>query len=388
MNFFSPDIDQLLTRSKRAQERAGLGAGASMLQDLKDGNSLSDDALCTLLFCQTATAENLLSVAGILNPNRINEVETFAPLYISNECDGECKMCGMRRGNQKLKRKTADSLTIHEQLDILCGRHMRGVAILAGEYRHGPRRKKMLERAAEAMRYAIEAEFSHILINVGSLEEYEYGDFFAGVPRDPAGLIKPHITMCTFQETYDPSVYRRFMGNSSENPRADFSRRLSNFSRSQEAGVRSVNPGVLLGLNRDLGFEFLALSAHIRYLESLDLKVYVSVPRLRKASGAERQNGLTDDELIRFVSLLSLQFPKARVVISTRERPEIQRRLMPIIGVLTPGSPGVAPYSSQSARFEIEASQFEVLDQRPFERILGEYLENGILIDGYNPDAR
>ena len=115
------------------------------------------------------------------------------------------------------------------------------------------------------------------------------------------------------------------------------------------------------------------------------MQVYISLPRLRKASGAEHRGGTSDDELIRMVSLLSARFPAARVVISTREAPEIQQRLLPVIGVLTAGSPGVAPYGEADARFEVEASQFEVADQRPFEVILGECLASGATIDGYEP---
>jgi hypothetical protein len=83
--------------------------------------------------------------------------------------------------------------------------------------------------------------------------------------------------------------------------------------------------------------------------------------------------------------VLSFGVPEARVVISTREAPEIQRTLLPVIGVLTPGSPGVAPYTETGARFELEASQFEVLDHRPIEAILGEHLAAGATISCYEP---
>ena len=56
-----------------------------------------------------------------------------------------------------------------------------------------------------------------------------------------------------------------------------------------------------------------------------------------------------------------------------------------MIGVLTPGSPGVAPYTELGARFEVEASQFEVLDHRPIEVILGGFLAQGATIDCYEP---
>jgi len=94
---------------------------------------------------------------------------------------------------------------------------------------------------------------------------------------------------------------------------------------------------------------------------------------------------VTDDELARVVSILTAGFPEADVVISTREAPPIQQRLLPAIGVLTAGSPGVAPYDDVGARFEVEASQFEVHDQRPFEVILDECIASGTPISGYEP---
>jgi 2-iminoacetate synthase len=81
--------------------------------------------------------------------------------------------------------------------------------------------------------------------------------------------------------------------------------------------------------------------------------------------------------------MLAIGLPETKVVISTRESPAMQRRLLPVIGVLTPGSPGVAPYTETGARFELEASQFEVLDQRPIESVLGEILAAGTQIDRY-----
>jgi hypothetical protein len=147
----------------------------------------------------------------------------------------------------------------------------------------------------------------------------------------------------------------------------------------------SANPGVLVGLNPDLAYEMLALLSHVHHLSGLGLKVYVSLPRLRKASGAEHTAGVGDDDFSRLVAVLSAGLPDAKMVISTRERPEIQRRLLPVIGVLTPGSPGVAPYTQDGARFDVEASQFEVADLRPFEEILGECIAAGARIDGYQP---
>jgi hypothetical protein len=261
------------------------------------------------------------------------------------------------------------------------------VAVLTGEYHHGRRRQTMIRRAAHALDAALARGFTHVLINIGALEDDEYGTLLAGVPRSPRGQVVPRVTMCTFQETYHPESYARFMGSTAANPRSDFARRLTNFDRAADAGMWVANPGILLGLHDDVGFELLALLAHIRHLRARGLEVYISLPRLRRASGTPYPAGVDDDMLCRIVAVLSFGRPDAKVVISTREPPAMQRRLVPMIGVLTPGSPGVAPYTATGARFELEASQFEVLDHRPIEAILGEFIAGGATIDCYEPAA-
>ncbi len=374
-----------LARSRdRAAARGDSGEARDLIASFRAGERLDDEAL-TALFLSGVATEALFDVARSRRATGAPRIETFSPLYISNECDAECAMCGMRRFNDALRRSTADRSTVESQLDILHRRGLRGVAILTGEYHHGPKRRAMIARAASAMRAALVRGFSHILINIGSLEDEEYEDLLSGVPRRDDGTLDPQITMCTFQETYDPRIYRRFMGSTPTNPRSDFIRRLRNFDRAADAGMRFANPGVLLGLNRDLAYELLALLAHVRHLLERGMVVYLSLPRLQKASGTVHRAGPSDADLTRIVSLLSAGVPEARVVISTREAPAIQRRLLPVIDVLTAGSPGVAPYTEAGARFEVEASQFEVLDHRPIETILGECLAAGTSIDCYEP---
>ncbi len=382
MPVFSIDPEVLAARKDRAQERALKGEGLRLASDLGAGKRFDDEDLATLLLSNDVTTEALLEIARQLRAPGAPKLETFSPLYISNECDAECLMCGMRRVNPQLHRATASEAVIDEQLDILHRRGLRGVALLTGEYRRGSLRGAMLERTTASARSARARGFSHVLINIGALEIEEYKEFFGSLPPSRDASV---LTMCTFQETYDPIVYKRFMGSSDENPRSDFKRRLENFDRAADAGFRSANPGILLGLNHDLAYELLALSAHVRHLLARDLSVYISLPRLRKASGAAHHAGVSDDDFTRVVALLSAAFPGAKVVISTREAPEMQRRLVPVIGVLTAGSPGVAPYTDGNARFEIEESQFEVADQRPIEVILAEHLAAGATIDGYEP---
>jgi 2-iminoacetate synthase len=382
MTAFSLEPELLAARRDRAQLRADSGESPRLANDLGAGKPLDEVDLATLcLSCEVET-DDLLEIARVLKATGTPKLETFAPLYISNECDAECLMCGMRKFNSELRRSTASQATTDELLDILHRRGLRGVALLTGEYRPGSLRMDMLKRTQLAARSALERGFTHVLINVGSLEREEHDELLAGLP--PIGD-DARLTMCTFQETYHPETYARFMGSNPDNPRSRFTRRLENFDRAADAGMRSANPGLLLGLNHDVAYEMLALSAHVRHLRSRDMTVYISLPRLRKASGAPHQAGVSDDEMTRIVSLLSAAFPEARLVVSTREAPEMQRRLVPVIGVLTAGSPGVAPYTESTACFKIEESQFEVADQRPLEVILGEHLAAGATIDGYEP---
>ena len=385
MDRFELDVEQVRAGGARAAALAESPQVDDCVRRAARGDDLADDELLALFLSSRVPTESLLALARARRAT-VPHVETFSPLYLTNECDGACKMCGMRGDNDDLVRETADARTIEDQLAILHRRGLRAVALLTGEYRHGPRRDAMIARTAAALRTALARGFVHVLINIGALDVDDYPRLLAGIPRDETGRVMPQVTMCTFQETYDPAAYARFMGEAPDNPRADFGRRLGNFDRAAEAGMWSANPGILLGLNPDLGYELAALLAHIRHLLARDLTVYVSLPRLRRANGTEYQAGPSDDTLTRIVSVLSFGVPAARVVISTREAPDVQRTLLPVIGVLTPGSPGVAPYTETGARFELEASQFEVLDHRPIEAILGEHIAAGATISCYEPN--
>jgi 2-iminoacetate synthase len=385
MGMFRLELDAVDAARSRAAARATAREGTALAAAARAGARLDDEALAVLFLARDAPTELLLSLGRPQRDAGGLRFETFSPLYLTNECDAECRMCGMRRTNDALVRETADAGTVEEQLDILHARGLRAIAILTGEYRHGERRQVMIGRAAAALRAALARGFRHVLINIGALDAPEYPVLLDGVGRTADGRVVPRVTMCTFQETYNPAVYARFMGTSEDNPRSDYHRRLENFDRACDAGMWLANPGVLLGLNPDVAWELLALLAHVRHLEERGMDVYLSLPRLRRASGAPYAAGVDDDTLCRMASVLALGAPRAKVVISTREPAAIQRRLAPVIGVLTPGSPGVAPYTATGAKFDLEASQFEVLDHRPIEVILGEYLADGATIDCFEP---
>jgi 2-iminoacetate synthase len=386
MDEFRLEVAGLEAAAARATSLAHSAAVDGVAGRAREGAALADEALAALLLSPRVETADLVAIACGRRPGALS-IETFSPLYITNECDAECLMCGMRRTNDALARETADGTTVEAQLDILHRRGLRAVAVLSGEYAHGPRRTAMLARAAAALRAALARGFTHVLVNIGSLDAAEYAPLLDGIPRGTDGRLVPQVTMCTFQETYRPDTYARFMGANPANPRSDFTRRVTNFDRACDAGMWVANPGVLLGLDDDVAYELLALLAHVRHLRRRGMDVYVSLPRLRRASGTPYAAGVTDDTLCRLVAVLAIGAPEARVVISTREPPAMQQRLLPMIAVLTPGSPGVAPYTETGARFELEASQFEVLDHRPIEAILGGLVAAGATVRRYEPNT-
>lgn len=339
------------------------------------GEALSESDVAALWFSDLDD-EQIYEAARDAYARRNLPLETFSPLYLTNTCDAECRMCGMRRDNDALVRETAPAEQIDAQLDILKKRGMNAVALLTGEYRTD-RRRWAIEYVNRVLRRTEKLGFGHVLINMGSLEPEELEAVLEGVSRDAGGKIAPKVTMCTFQETYSREYYGRFMGESDDNPRADFDRRLENFDRAREAGMTVANPGILIGLNPDLAFELIALVLHSRHLIESGMEVYLSVPRLRLTAGGLSPRGASDAEFTRLVSLLSLAVPRGKIVLTTREPKEIQQKLVPICTVLSAGSASVAPYTEGGAKFPLEASQFEVIDQRPFEDILAEYVASG-----------
>jgi 2-iminoacetate synthase len=373
-------VQACLDRARAGEDGMALGAAVARA---RGGAGLGPDEIALLWTAARLATDAIYDIARAARRARPVRLETFSPLYMTNTCDAECRMCGMRRDNPALVRETADLDVVEAQLHTLRRRGMHAVALLTGEYRPA-RRRWALEFVNRALRRTQALGFQHVLLNVGSIEADEFDALLDGVPRRADGAVAPKLTMCTFQETYSREQYAKFMGVDPDNPRADYDRRLVNFDRSYRAGVRVANPGILVGLNPDLGFELLALALHARHLLGRGMEVYLSVPRLRQIAGRHAQRGADDDAFIRLVSVLALALPTCKIVLTTREPAAIQHKLVPIVSVLSAGSAAVAPYTDTGARFPLETSQFEVIDQRPFEQVLADW-RNPAGIENFAP---
>lgn len=384
MDDFRLDVEAFTESLRQAQSQAKTAAVTAVMRRAATGDGLDPWDMALLWFAPDLDNKALYQLARAARAQRPRQLETFSPLYLTNTCDAECRMCGMRRDNDDMERDTADLGRIEQQLHILRRRGMRAVALLTGEYQ-SVRRAWAMPFVNKALRLALNMEFAHVILNVGGIDDAEFAVLLADIERAADGPVKPHITISNFQETYCRTHYAKFMGINPDNPRADFDRRLAGFDRAYRAGLRSANPGILLGLNRDLGWELTAFAMHAKHLRARGMQVYLSVPRLRQIAGKHDQRGASDAEFVRLVSILSMGLPDCKIVITTREPVSMQRKLVPIVTVLSAGSSAVAPYTDTTAQYRIETSQFRVVDQRPFEAILSEHLTNGGRIVNFEP---
>lgn len=349
-------------------EAAGIDARA-FLDDPKDFGGYSRAALALALWSDSAILTGELKAAAEKRcSTRRPALYAFTPLYTTNYCDSECKMCSMRRGNVRMERKFAGRDLILDQLQVLY-RHegVRGVGLVTGEYEDKYTRLSTAFRIGWAARAALDMGFEQVYINIGSMDPEEIDVFGEWVSREDP------IMMGVFQETYYRDTYQAFMGSTSEDvPKANFDRRVVSFDAWLDAGFKQVNPGVLVGLHEDLTVEMVNLIAHAEHLGRRGANVHISLPRMRPASVSRSVARVGDEDYLRLMSVVAFVCSDQRLILTTREPEEFQEQVIDLVGVFSPGSPDVGAYDSQTrVRNREESSQFIVADiRRPREIFL------------------
>ncbi|MFH8659668.1 3-methyl-2-indolic acid synthase [Streptomyces afghaniensis] len=329
---------------------------------------------------RSISTEELKAAAEARCAARTPRLHTFVPLYTTNYCDSECKMCSMRKGNLRLDRKFSGRKEITAQLEILYHHEgVRGVGFLTGEYEDKHTRLSSAFRIGWAIRTALDMGYERVYFNIGSMEPDEIDVLGEWIGREEP------VTMCVFQESYDKGTYGRFMGQTSAQvPKANFDRRVVSFDRWLDAGFRYVNPGVLVGLHDDLSAEIVSLVSHGAHLRARGAVVDLSVPRMRPAMTSRDTTRVNDDDYLRMMSAVAFTCPEQRLVLTTREPQEFQDVAMGLAGVISPGSPDVAPYRPDSrARNDESSSQFLVADLRRPRHILSRIEAGGRPVDHF-----
>ena len=379
-DFVMPSLDGVRAEAAGIDTRAVLAAGVEAYPvDARP-------AIALALWEDTSiSTADLKAAAEARCAVREPQLHTFVPLYTTNHCDSECKMCSMRKGNARMERKFSGRNEIIEQLEILYQHEgVRGVGFLTGEYEDKYVRLSTAFRIGWAIRTALDMGYERVYFNIGSMEPDEIEVLGEWVrTEDP-------VTMCVFQETYDRGAYRRFMGNTAVGvPKADYDRRVVSFDRWLDAGFRYVNPGVLVGLHDDLASEIVNLVAHGAHLLRRGAVADLSVPRMRPAMSSRDSTRVNDENYLRLMSVIAFTCPEQRLVLTTREPQEFQDQALGLAGVISPGSPDVAPYRPDSqARNDENTSQFLVADLRRPRHILSRIESAGTKVSHFaNPSV-
>ena len=294
-----------------------------------------------------------------------NRIVLFAPLYISNECVGNCLYCSFRRDNTELERRTLDTTEIKRETRWLIEHGYKRLLLVFGDHP-----KNNVEHMVEA----IEASYS---VSVGEHEDrirrinvnaapLSYEEF---VQLKPAGL----GTFQVFQETYHRETYARMhpLG-----PKSRYDWRVGVWDRCIPAGIDDVGLGVLYGLY-DWRWDTLAMLQHADYLmQRYNVGPHtISTPRLEPALGSEFSTHspwlVSDQDFKKLVAITRLAVPYTGMILSTREGPEFRRELLEIGFTQISAGSSVSPggYTEHNPDQD-DTQQFQVGDHRPLDEVM------------------
>lgn len=306
----------------------------------------------------TSVREELTRIRGKIEDHRDGCPEAMVPLYLSNHCDGECRICAMRRTNTRLKRREGSLAEIRGQLDIVLRiEGVSAVGLLTGEFSSPTLRKRNLLTVVETVQEAFAMGFEKVYVNIGALDDSEISEFSQRFNGDAS------LVLCVFQETYDRSLYARFFGTDPHaSPKSDFRLRRTTLGRWIEHGFNQVNVGILLGLGPPQ-FDVDSVIMHARELAEAGAMVSISVPRLRGVPAVPYF--VSDHEFKQVVLTIAEACPWARLVLTTRETVPLIKELLPVIGVVSPGTSDVLAYRPEGPLpNDPETSQFYVTPRR------------------------
>ncbi|MGH7858797.1 MAG: hypothetical protein ACREQY_15835, partial [Candidatus Binatia bacterium] len=109
---------ELREETVRSIIAAGRSRGATVGPPAAAGPPLDLEEMVAL-FGSSIPTDRLREAAIARRGVRATQLETFSPLYLTNTCDAECRMCGMRRDNVELERETASPAEVYRQLRLL-----------------------------------------------------------------------------------------------------------------------------------------------------------------------------------------------------------------------------------------------------------------------------
>ena len=270
----------------------------------------------------------------------------YAPLYVSSQCVNHCLYCGFRYPLD-IVRKHLSVEEMLEQAAILTVRGFRHILLVGGDFPSQTTPAYFAELTAALAQCGIEPS-----LEIAAQTTAAYAALARAGTRG--------VTL--YQETYQPDLYARYHVRGSK---SSYHWRLEAHDRTAEAGIERSGLGILLGL-AEARNDLRALMRHGSYLARRfpDRKLAFSLPRIHEApSDFSIPHPVSDEELIRFYCALRVAFPRAELVLSTREPAELRNRLARVcITQMSAGSSTVP--GGYSAEASTAGEQFPVCDQR------------------------
>ena len=271
----------------------------------------------------------------------------YAPLYLSSHCVNYCAYCGFRLP-EAIQRKHLSAGEALRQADILQGRGFGHLLLVAGDF---PR--------LTTTDYFV--EIIRALVKRGVRPAVEIAPQTVASYAELAAAGACGVTL--YQETYNERLYGLYHPRGSK---ASYDWRLEGLQRAAEAGIRRLGLGILLGL-ADPREDLLAMLHHAGTLQSQfpGRTIALSLPRIHEApAGFETPYPVDDETFVRLYCTLRIAFPRAELVLSTRESAALRNRLAGIcITQLSAGSSTV-PGGYEDGPEQTYGAQFPVADRR------------------------
>ncbi|WP_319522457.1 [FeFe] hydrogenase H-cluster radical SAM maturase HydG [uncultured Desulfosarcina sp.] len=309
-----------------------------------------------------------------------NRIVTFAPLYLSNYCVNNCRYCGFRSENKKIRRMTLSMDEIRRETEVLCGDigHKRLIVV------YGEHPVSDIDYMVESIRTIYDVAVP-VRRGVGQIRRVNVNAAPLCV-EDLKRLHKVGIgTFQVFQETYHHATYARL--HPADTIKGNYRWRLYCMHRAFEAGVDDFGIGALFGLT-DWRFEVLGLLAHAHELErAVGIGPHtISFPRLEPAENTpflqDSQLRVADADFRKAITVLRLAVPYTGMILTARESAETRRALMPlgITQIDASSRIGVGAYANPAAgNSQDNRQQFFLGDLRSLEEAIRELSEAGTI---------
>lgn len=301
-----------------------------------------------------------------------NRIVMFAPLYLSNYCINGCLYCPYHLKNKHIARKKLTQKEVAKEVIALQDMGHKRLAIEAGE----DPVNNPIEYILDCIKtiYSIKHKngaIRRVNVNIAATTVENYKKL-----KD-AGI----GTYILFQETYHKESYETLHPTG---PKHNYAYHTEAMDRAMQAGIDDVGIGVLFGLDK-YRYEFAGLLMHAEHLEAVHGvgPHTISVPRVKPADDidpTEFDNSLSDEMFCKIAALIRISVPYTGMIISTRETPEIRKKIIRLgVSQISGGSrTSVGGYCEEERPHDTE--QFDVSDNRTLDEVV-----NWLMCEGYIP---